>query len=232
MGLSNLDQEDERRLEQNLLYDADPLWSAIRVRPSIPKKVFPGSKYLTGATSTEILERLYHDDPLDIGTRCAHRLRRRAILIDPWRVFPVAVARMAHDALTYDGAPPIEVFADQCIDRAVRIVLDRDAADEERGIPPDDEGDLFVDHLSMTLNIERPLVRPAMLYFHTLPNSIRQAFKAMFMDGKTIVQWSREGHGSILHIKDQITYAIETIASLGKTELQCPDPPSEEDDLV
>ena len=52
------------------------------------------------------------------------------------------------------------------------------------------------------------------------------------MDGKTIAQWSKEGNGSILHIKDQITYAIEVIASLGKTDMPCPDPPSQEDDHV
>jgi len=190
---------------------------------------FPGCELLSGGSPREVLHRIHDGDPLGMVRRCQDRLIRRAILMDVARVFPVAIACVAHAAPRYRGEPPLDEWLERCIDRAVRSLIDRDTEEERSGIPPTPPFDSHLVRMSQILGVEAPLARWATVVFHHLPTPTRRAFHAVAFQGKTIHRWVAEGHGPPHVVRERITHAMGMISTGGTYALPGPDPPDEEE---
>ncbi len=188
-------------------------------------KNFPGAEFLSGGSSREVLRRLHEGDPLDLDDRCFERLRHRAILLDNRRLYVRAIARIATQALRYDGIPSLAVWLDECIDWSIRSLIDDDAEEERCGNPPTEPWDPNYAFISETLGIEPPLARKVGLVFNGLPSVTRRTFWAIVMQGKSIHRWIAEGHGPPERVQARLTYALGMMSSLGKLDMPCPDEP-------
>jgi len=195
---------------------------AVRPEPS-KKKRFPGSELLSGGSAREILHRIFEGDPFGLMDRIEERLRDRAILIDEARVYSSATARIAFVAKDYEGDPPIVEWLDHCIDGAIATLIQREAQEERRGIPPTEPFDPHWIAMSQILGIEPPLARRAIHVFHTLPLETRRAFYAVAVEGKGLHRWVAEGHGPPEKVEARLQYALIMMSTLGKYGLGGPD---------
>jgi len=141
----------------------------------------------------EILERLQNDDRLDLFPRCSHRVRERALLLDPHRIHEQCMAGIARHAQGLKDRPPVEWLHLQ-VDEAIDHALREDRQAEESGVPPDEDDPnyLFI--------IEKLLVHPltartACTSFNELDDRVRATFLALF-EGKSIDQCSEMGFGT------------------------------------
>ena len=92
---------------------------------------FPGSEYLRGESPGEILSRLCEGDPLSLGTMSTKRLRERALLIHPERLYVRALARTAYAAAWgYEGDPPLDQWLGERIDQTIESLIEDDLTDE------------------------------------------------------------------------------------------------------
>ena len=215
---SDRSEADERRELERELEE--------RAAPAKPDR-YPGCELLSGGSPREVLHRIHDGDPLGLLRRSQDRLVRRAILMDVARVFPVAVASVAHAAPRYHGEPPLDEWLDRCIDRAVRSLVDRDNEEERSGIPPTPPFDSHLVRMSQILGVEAPLARWATVVFHHLPTPTRRAFYAVAFQGKTIHRWVAEGHGPPQTARERITHAMGMISTGGTYGPPGPDPPDE-----
>ncbi len=165
-----------------------------------------------------VLRRLCAGDPLELAPRCAAYLRRQGYLIEPARLLPGALARVAHDAPLRDPAPGLERFLDRSVARATRLLLRRDLEEQRAELPPH-AGDLaLLRPVSEALGLEPSLVRLAMLHLHSLPRPVRLAFRALVVDGESpIVHASREGL-SVGEVLARARLALRVIASAGRPD--------------
>lgn len=184
---------------------------------------FPGASLLVAKSAGEVLERLLDGDPLELGPRLAQREIEQAVLIDPQRLIEIALARVAHDAMSYAGEPALGEWLDGCIDKAVETFLQREAEDDADGLPLADPEDPFYNLFAELFGVELPMARTISLHYHALPVESRRTFQAIFVDQKSIHRWVAEGHGPHEHVAAQLRYALEVMSSLGKTDLRDPD---------
>ena len=177
---------------------------------------YPGAELLRGDSARRTLARIHDGDPLGLGPRCSERLRERAILLGGERVLARALVRVALRAPTYEGVPPLELWLEQRIDRAIDDLL---------GEPPAETGDAHFAFLSETLGVEPPLARKAAIVFNDLPATIRRTFWEIVVQGKTVRRWVAEGHGPPEYVKSELNYALGMMSSLGDADLDRPTDP-------
>jgi len=202
--------------------EAEDMRAANRPKPSKKKRSFPGSELLTG-TPEEILQRIFDGDPLGLMPRIEERVRKFAILIDEPRIYSATTARIAFDARYFDAATDVIDCFDHCINLAVRRLIERDAEEEKRGIPPAEPFDPYWIAMSKMLGIEPPLARRAIQVFHSLPFLTRRTFYALTIEGKSLNRWVAEGNGSPEEVRDRLQYTLIMISTLGKCGLAGPD---------
>lgn len=194
----------------------------LRSKPS-KKPEFPGRELLRGGTTREILERIYEGDPLGVLTRVEEWLRKHAVLIETTRVFHSTLARIAFEADRYRGDPPFDGWVNDCIAKAVGLLLDRDTHEEQLGIPPQEPFDEHYYALSAVLGIEPPLCRRAALVFHQLPDKTRQVFYKVAVEGKSLNRIVAEGYGPPEKTEERLRYAFTMMSALGRFGLGGPD---------
>lgn len=186
---------------------------------------FSGAEHLVADSASELLERLLDHDPFELGSRLGQRLIDQAILIDPERLIEMVYARVAHDAMDYEGRPGLDEFFDACIDRAVASFLVREAEEDANRIPPAEPDDPFYQLFAELLGIEPELTRTVSLHYHHLPLVTRRAFQAVLVEQKSIHRWVAEGHGPPDLVMARLEYAVEMLSTLGQTNMRDPDQP-------
>ncbi len=196
-----------------------------RVRPSKPKRKtdFPGAEHLVARSASALLDHLSDGDPLDLGPRLVDRMVDQAICVDGQRLIEMVIARVAHDAMSYEGDPPLDEFLTRCIDKAIDFFLIREAEEDEQGLPPEDPEDPYYDFFSQVLGVELSMARRMSVHFHYLPLATRRTFQAIFIDQVTVNRWVAAGNGPPERVTLQLKYALEMMSTLGQTDMRDPD---------
>jgi hypothetical protein len=199
--------------------------SSERVQPSKPVRNtdFPGSRLLVARSASILLDRLADGDPLELGPRLVDRMVDQAICVDGQRLIDMVVARVAHDAMGYEGEPSLDEFLNACIDKAIDAFLIREAEAESAGAPLEIPEDPYHVFFSQVLGVELPMARKISIHFHYLPLATRRAFQAIFVDQMSINRWVAEGNGPPERVMAQLKYALEMMSTLGATEMCDPD---------
>jgi hypothetical protein len=165
-----------------------------------------------------VLRRLCAGDPLELAPRCAGYLRRQGYLIEPARLLPCVLARVAHDAPLRNPALGLDRFLDRSVARATHLVLRRDLEEQRAELPPP-PGDLaLLRPVAEALDLELSLVRLAMLHLHALPRPVRLAFRALFVDGESPLELARREGLSVGEVLARARLALRVIASAGRPD--------------
>jgi hypothetical protein len=170
------------------------------------------ARWLEGASSREVLQRLLHGDPLGIEARCACRIRERALLIARERVVMRAAAQVAFHAPSYREWQPMHLWLRGHIDRAMHALLERDRAAELANEPPED--DEAWGFLTRALGIDPQGARRAALAFNDLPLSVRRVFWRTMVEGAGEERCVADGLGTLTQIHERSQRALATL-SLG-----------------
>lgn len=200
----------------------------LQPRPSRSKgrgrRSFQGSEILGGGSSAAILARLLDGDPLDMDGRCFARIRHHAVLVDGDRLYQHATARVAAQALYYEGKPPLARWLQLRIDEVIRILLDEDLQAELDGRPPEGPTDPACGFLIDTLGVEPPLARTCAVVFNNLSIPVRKAFWARVMQDKSLNRAVAEGLGPPAKCEARVRYAMGMMSTLGQWPEPDPDP--------
>lgn len=130
-----------------------------------------------------LVERLGEGDPLDLRYRCELRRRALAYLISIDRLYCRVLARVAMAGALYRGAPPLDAWLEELVDRSISEILDEDETLLLRGHPPEVE-----DFRALVQSFE---LTPAQaveccVSFNGGPPDVREVFFATALDGDSI----------------------------------------------
>ncbi|MFN0242905.1 MAG: hypothetical protein ACKVWV_08455 [Planctomycetota bacterium] len=151
------------------------------------------------------------DDPHGLYTRCAQRLRERALLLDPLRVCTDTLARAERVACSL-WSIPIEAEIDESIDLALAREASRvrsETAPRERTDAPTffaDAPTFFADALGLPVESSS---RSAVA-FHELDFATRRAFCALLVDNRTLEECERAGLGDRVEVAASARSALRT----------------------
>lgn len=167
----------------------------------------PWQDLFLSESAGEILTRLCRDDALQLGEMCEFRLAEAAFMVHPDRLLARAVAQVAHSAAYgYDGSPPLFEWLLDRIDRSIDDLITDDIEAERRGVPPSQEElEDYVPLIPRETGIAPELSRLACVTFNTLPESLRQPFFAIFIEGLSVEEYGMEYDISL----DDIVTSIE-----------------------
>lgn len=148
---------------------------------------------------------------LELGPRCARRLRERAYLLDPQRLETRALSRMAKlGPPTVSGVLPVS-WMSNCIDDAVRDLIVEDAEEEALGLVhprPLQSPHAFMVHW---FALEGGRARTAAVRFNGLPDSVRETFHALTVEGLTVAECLRRGRGPEERLKREVRLALKAL---------------------
>ena len=172
---------------------------------------FPGHQHLAGGTPEELVERLVRTDPFDLRVACRRELTDRALLLDEARLFMRSTARMALEARTYAGHPPLVVWVDQIVEASIRALLREDRESSERGLLPDSAWDPASQGLLEVLPIEPSMARSVCVVFNALHVQDRRIFQALVLAGQSLDDCSARTGLPPQHLRASVR---ETLARL------------------
>ncbi len=138
---------------------------------------------------SDLLPRLYDDDPLDLRLRCFARRNQLAYLISKPRLFNRALSRTAYAGYSYRGTPPVDAWLEARIDHSIRELLEEDDAGERRNLAVERPahyavvGDLF--------GMEPNEARSSCVAFNALAPDVRRSFFAIAVLGATAQDFAR-----------------------------------------
>jgi hypothetical protein len=148
---------------------------------------------------------------LQLGPRCAERLRERAYLMDPQRLETRALARMAYDGHANRDDTTLAAWMATCIDNAIRDLIVEDEEEEARGLvhpEPLESPHAFMVHW---FALEGGRARTAAVRFNGLPHRVRQSFHALAVEGLTIEQCLERGLGPVEKLKREARSALQAL---------------------
>jgi DNA-directed RNA polymerase specialized sigma24 family protein len=175
----------------------------------------PRVRYLQGASTRDILRKLWEGDPLDFSRRTTERIRERAILIDASRAIGYAMARAAFDARDYNAGSSLDAFLARCIERALDELIADDRNFDRRGIPVDADSEPNYAFLSEALELPPMLGRKACVIFNSMPDEQRRATWAILVEGRSIAEHAAESATSTELVRKYFEDALLLISALG-----------------
>jgi hypothetical protein len=176
---------------------------------------------MAGKPAGEVLARITNGDPLRLYPLCARRIRELYFVLDPDRVFELALAMVAVG---------IEIEPEHCaqaewltrtIDRAIERTLERDREEENAGVPaenPEEHFRLFVE----ALFVEPPLARLAAVRLNGLEERVRKAFQHLLIDGLPLEECLEMGLGPQEQLQLDILAALEAIGLIDEKGFEDP----------
>lgn len=165
---------------------------------------------LAGKPASDVLSRISNGDPLKLYALCARRIRETYFVIDPDRVFERALAVVAVGMEIEQEACTRPEWLAGMVDRAIRLVLDRDRDEESRGIPPENPEEhfrLFVE----AFYIEPPLARLSAVRLNGLDERIRKGFQKLLIEGLPLEEVLEMGLGPPERLQLDILIALQAI---------------------
>jgi len=162
----------------------------------------------------EIFARLQCEDRLDLFPRCSHRVRERALLLDPLRVQELCMARIALQAPRVQDRPPVQWLLRQ-VDEAIDHALEQDRRVEDSGVRPDEDGRNYL-FVSENLLVHPLIAHSACVSFNELDDRTRETFFVLF-GGKNIDQCSEMGYGTREEIGEAMRRSLFALKYLDPT---------------
>ncbi len=176
---------------------------------------FPGAELLGAGAPRDVLARLAAGDPLGLRERCLGRVKQRALLVAQDRLVQRSLARVAHAAPAYAGAPPLGAWLAARIDDAIADLVNEDREEERFGIPPTEPWDPRYAFLGEALGIEPGLARRACIAFNDRPDDVRRAFFAIVVEGVSLRRFVVAGHGAPDAVLERLRAAFLALALRG-----------------
>lgn len=194
------------------------LWVADRGRPAPkpPPRDFPGAELLVAPDAHTVLARITPGDPLALERRCVEYLRAQALLVDRERLVGSALARVAHQSMSYHGQPALEAWLARCVEAAALSVLEYDIEATRRAEPLEDD-DECARLLSAVIGVAPQHARQACSVFNDLPPPVRRDFWALAVERKSIAEHSAAGFGTPATIERNVKRAVLALATLRDT---------------
>jgi hypothetical protein len=178
---------------------------------------FPGSEHLRGKSPREILSKLCNGDPLALGMRSMKRLKDRALLIHPERVYVRALARTAYAAAWgYEGDPPLDQWLGERIDQTIESLIEDDLTDELSGTPPEEEDEEYFAWVARAADADLWLARRLCLVFNGMPLRSRRPFYDVVVEGKSVEQFAMETDTPPHRVQTGIEETIRTMVKLAE----------------
>jgi hypothetical protein len=134
---------------------------------------------LAGAGSHAVLARLLQGDPLELRSRVARALERRALVLDAERAFLRALARTARLAQRYRGEPALGTWLDQRVDEALLELVREDQEAERSEAAP-----AVSASLCRPLGLEPRAARRILTALNSRPLAERRAFCELVVAGR------------------------------------------------
>jgi hypothetical protein len=172
---------------------------------------YPGRAILGSRSERVVLSRLIDGDPLEVEARCRERIIEQALMLALHRVHLRAVARIAHRAPRYRGTPGLDEWMKECIDEALRDLVNEDREEELSGLPPSEPWDPRYAFMSEAIGVEPSLARRACVEFNVLPHEVRRTYFAIGIEGRTIHRYVAEGHGPPSKIQEHLIRALRAL---------------------
>lgn len=179
----------------------------------------PRAAALRGASSREILQKIWKGDPLGLLGLCTRRLRERMLLLDATRLCTHAHARIAFDAVGLEPSGTLDEWLAAEVDRAIDELLREDQSLDRQGIPVTPAEHSHYDFMSKTLGLSAMLGRKACVVFNTLPDEKRHALWALLVEGKSVEAHAAEvGKSSDLvrHDFEEAALLLMTLGASGR----------------
>ena len=140
-----------------------------------------------------ILNRLIDEDPFELSSRCARRVREEAVLLNTERLILNTMARIAIGAGSYSGAEPIGEWVEIAIEISIDDMLDEQRDEERRGLPVIDSPDAsFYAQFGAIVGVDTPDSRLACAILNGMSDDHREAFHAVIIQGLTPEAWAEE----------------------------------------
>lgn len=168
---------------------------------------------LAGKPAAEVLARITDGDLLRLFPLCAQRIRDAAYMLDPERVFELALTKTAI-GIELDGVRCSEPgWLIEFVDRAISSTLERDRADEQSGNPPDCPPTHFP-LLIESCYVEPALARLASVRYNALEARVRLGFQKLIVEGLPLEQVLAMGLGPPDRLQVDILVALKAIGLL------------------
>jgi len=169
---------------------------------------------LRGASAREILAKITAGDPLELSPRVQERLRARALLLSPDRLRARSLARVARDALSYAGEPPLAAWLMGRIERSIEELMEEDReADRSAPATPELEESRYA-FLANALGIELGVARRGCVVFNDLPDPVRADFFAVVVERTSVAAHAAASGRDGLVVENNVKRAIRALSLL------------------
>lgn len=182
---------------------------ALEIEETDAKQPSLARKLLTGDSAREILEAIWHGDPLDIHPRSIRVCDQLAMLVDAERVCCRALAQIATEAAMegFCGDRLFPAFADARIAEALDGILDEDWAEERLGLPVDPYDERYR-LITLGSGLNASDARRVSLTFNKLPDPTRRPLYAVLVKNRLLDDVAAEFDMTKDALKDLITKVL------------------------
>lgn len=171
----------------------------------------PGNgRLLRGGTPREILNRIAHGDPLELGARADVFQEHAGLLLSPDRLQVRAMALVAYEACRRSPPHDIGPWIHTRLEHAAEALLDEDREAEGCGDPvPSSSG--HYEAMVAAFGVEPGLSRRMSVVFHDLAFPKRQLLRALLRDGRTLAELATEFRRPVGELRGEVRSALESL---------------------
>jgi hypothetical protein len=168
---------------------------------------------LAGKPATDVHGRISSGDPMGLYPVCVARMRERAFVLDPDRLFERALIAVAIGMELEPQRCSNEGWLLERVDLALRVLLERDRDAEEHGLPPERPNEhyrLFV----QAFFVDPLLARRSSVRYNALEERIRRGFQLLILDGLPLDEVLARGMGPPERLQLDILLGLKAIGLL------------------
>jgi len=165
---------------------------------------------LAGRPASEVLARISNGNPLNLYAQVAQRIRETYFVLDPDRVYEKALLVVAVGIEVEARAFTRPEWLLGRIDRAIRLVLDKDSDEERSGVPPENPEEHFALFVEAFF-IDPSLARLSSIRLNGLEERIRKGFFHLIVEGRPLEEVLEMGLAPIERLQHDILTALEAI---------------------
>ncbi len=172
---------------------------------------FPGAEFLLGDDPMQVMDRLIETGAFHLEERAEHFLLKSGLLLFPERYAARVFARVAYEAMSYRGDPPLTEWLNFCLDKAGGELLREQFDEQARHVPIASSLDReYYEQVSEATGYELELARLVCLTGNRFDDDRREAGHACVVKGESVNRDVAEGNGPPEGVKELLTSATRT----------------------